>query len=283
MQKWLLIFNCQTLGLANCLRLYRPGLTIDSYDPSQVAANRATIVAQLDSYDRIIVEPQIRPRIDDMLPELAGVDVWAVPYVVFGGYQPDFCLLNANGKPSQKCHSALAYAAFQVGFDEAATVKLFHDRTYEALGYYERWDAEKVAITKRFTEFGFDIERLMVRWSRSGPFMYVPNHPKVACIADMARMLLTNAGLKPIDCGVLPHDNLANGPIFPVYPEIGARLGVKGSYWFNFGGYRMLDLEQFIAECFAEYRTASIELNKSFFPVVRKAIEYVRSRQAVTV
>ena len=60
---------------------------------------------------------------------------------------------------------------------------------------------------------------------------------------------------------IIPHDNLTHGPIFPVYPEIGARIGVHGSYLFKPGGeYRLITLEQYVAACFQVYRESPAEV-----------------------
>src|SRR3546814_6396142 len=73
-------------------------------------------------------------------------------------------------------------------------------------------------------------------WGRQGAFMHTVNHPAVNCIRDVAKALLAESGMRPIDSCVLPHDNLLNSAIFPVYPEIGEVYGVSGSYNFKING-----------------------------------------------
>lgn len=119
-----------------------------------------------------------------------------------------------------------------------------------------------------------------VRWSRSGPFMHSVNHPKITVQLDIARMLLSRTGLQIMESGIIPHDNLTNGPVFPLYPEIGARLGVAGSYNFKGGGsYRAKDLKQFVSESFTVYRSAGDEGpdNEAFFPILEKARHFMES------
>ena len=68
-------------------------------------------------------------------------------------------------------------------------------------------------------------------------------------------MASAKAGCDTIDFGVAPHDNLLNGPIFPIYPEIAESLSVPGSYAFKVpGDYRLIDLKQFIIGSFEAYR-----------------------------
>src|SRR3546814_11522528 len=77
--------------------------------------------------------------------------------------------------------------------------------------------------------------------------MHTVNHPAVNCIRDVAKALLAESGMRPIDSCVLPPDNLLNSAIFPVYPEIGDVYGVSGSYNFKINGEsRLLTIEQMI-------------------------------------
>ena len=93
------------------------------------------------------------------------------------------------------------------------------------------------------------------RARRSEARMYSINHPRIACVRDVARCVLARAGIQAVYDDALPQDNLANGPIFPVYPEIGARLGVQGSLLFKLGGaYRFLRLADYVEASFRLYR-----------------------------
>jgi len=62
--------------------------------------------------------------------------------------------------------------------------------------------------------------------------MHTINHPVIEVMFDMARALLTHLD-QPIYADVAPPpDNLAS-VVWPIYPEIGERLGVAGSYLFK--------------------------------------------------
>jgi hypothetical protein len=59
---------------------------------------------------------------------------------------------------------------------------------------------------------------------------------------------------------------IARSEIFPVYPEIAARLGVHGGYLFKRGNYHVsngvgefLTLPQFLAESYAAYKRSRPE------------------------
>jgi hypothetical protein len=256
---WLLLFNCQGMGLANSLNLLCSTIHVEHYDPAGFTRNRAEVTARLAEFERILVAPQVERSLG---LELDGLDtVWRVPTITFDAYHPDICYLLQSGKslkgPMGDYHSLVAYAAFSNGLDESRTVALFNERMYAALGYFERWDAARERLLTLFQSHGFDIASRYPHWSRNGAFMYSFNHVRIHCLRDVATSILERAGLPVEATDLLPHDNLANGPIFPIYPEIAARLGTPGNYLFKPGGrYELIGLEQFVAASFALYRAA---------------------------
>lgn len=255
---WLLLYNCQGIGLANCLNMLCDGIEVEFHDPAGFTRNRDAIVARLPEFDRILVAPQLEKNYGI---DFSGFDtVWRIPTITFDAYHPDICYLVNAGKslkgPLGDYHSLIAYAAFRKGLDEAQALSLFSGRVYDALGYFDRWDAARARLLDLFRNHGFEIAAQYANWSRNGAFMYSFNHVRIHCLRDVALQILARAGLQVQDSGLLPHDNLANGPIYPIYPEIGSRVGAAGNYRFKLGGkYQCIGLEKFIATSFELYRT----------------------------
>jgi hypothetical protein len=281
-KRWLLLFNCQAIGLGNCLNLLAQQTRVDVYDPVTFEEERPALLARLGDYVELVVRtnaPELRA-----FPKHVRRAIRQVPSLLFHGYHPDFCYLAESGPlsggPLGHYHSAIAYAAFHCGLDEGQARELFRGEVYEQLGYYDAWGVERDRIVAHFDMWGFDIRQSFVDWTRDGPFMYTTNHPRIAVLRDIARMLLEHTGEPATKTALLPHDNLANGPCLPVYPEIGARIGLQGDYVFKSGGtYRTFGLEEFIAGCFAVYR-AHPELRAnyaSYGEKIQRAIEYVSS------
>ena len=82
--------------------------------------------------------------------------------------------------------------------------------------------------------------------------MHSVNHPSIAVLHDLGRALLAQQGLAAVESHLLPHDNLLNGPVWPVYGEIAETLGVPGSYQFKLGAqWRCIGLEAFVASGYA--------------------------------
>jgi hypothetical protein len=283
-RQWLVIFNCQAQGLANCLTLLNNEITVDHYDPATFTANRAEVLQLAKNCDRVIVAPELEVILDfDLGP---GENVWRIPPLYFTGYHPDSCNLADTGPlstgPLGHYHSALAYAAYRSGFTESQAVQLFGSEAYESLGYFDHWTAAAEQLLFTYDRFGMNLSEIFVKWSRSGPFMHTINHPKIHCLRDLAKALLVRAGCKVFDTDIVPYDNLINGPIYPVYTELGTRLGVRGSYGFKSGDtFRLKTLEQFVAACFHVYRgapetRASMEI---FLPRLDQAVSFVKGRK----
>jgi hypothetical protein len=279
--RWLLVFNCQAIGLGNCLNLLSDKVSVEAFDPASFKQHEAAILSRLPSYEKVLVlaaQPGTRMIEPDRHP-----DVWQVPGMVFHGYHPDLCYLAdsgplADGLLQSAYHSAIAYAAWRNGLDVQQALRLYRNDIYEKLGYFDVWDSERDRLLKFFTAYGFDMSQAFVEWSRSGAFMYSCNHPKIHCLRDLAAAILERAGHVPLKTGAMPHDNLANGPYFPVYPEIGARLGVKGDHGFKpAGSYELVGLEGYVSASFALYE-ANRDARPSYAPyfeMIERAIQVV--------
>jgi hypothetical protein len=282
-QAWLLLYNCQVMGLGNSLNLLSDDIDVEYYDPGGFRKQASSIRGRLRDYDRILVAPQLERELGE---EWVGhAKVWRIPTISFNAYHPDICYLLESGSavkgPLGDYHSLIAYAAFECGLSETSTLTLYRESMYDSLGYFQRWDHARSTLIENFTRNGMDIAAKFVDWSRTGPFMYSFNHPRVHCVRDVAEAILTRAGLDSIYRDALPHDNLANGPIFPVYPEIAARLGVEGSHLFKLSGkYQFIRLEEFISESFHIYRgNPRIGIRPEFARMLDKAMDSIKAMQ----
>lgn len=93
--------------------------------------------------------------------------------------------------------------------------------------------------------------------------MYTTNHPKGWFLWALAQELAVKAGL-PMNIGPIKHpavDILIVGPMWPVYPDIGANIGIEGNYLFkknglpnpSIGDTPFLTLREFVEGSFAQY------------------------------
>jgi len=248
----LVISNCQTTGLANCLEI-SGNTRVDRYAHLDFAARRDEIVAQLPKYRLVLMAPFLISELD------AGVrrgNVIPVPLFNFDGYHPDHCNMNATGGPLNGHFSILSFAAYQLGMPLARVVDCFNVDIYQAMGYMDHWGISRKNFLQSYASTGFDLSQDLVNWSRHGPATYIPAHPKIQCLMDLAKKVLQKAGFTTTGSELLPPDNLAKGVVFPVYPEIGSRIGVKGAYQFKPANtFTSLPLDHFLAESYRFFKS----------------------------
>lgn len=255
-ESWLLLFNCQVLGLGNSLNLLSDEIRVEHYDPAAFRKNADDVLQRWDAFERVLVAPKLEPLLP---PELRSAEkVWSVPTIRFDAYHPDICYLANQGEPFKgpmgDYHSTIAYAAFRHGLPLDAALRLYNERIYSQLGYFDRWDVARRRLLEQFDAAGLDLRPHFAGWSRTGAFMYSFNHAHVRCLHDVAKAVLHRAGKTIAFEHLTPHDNLLNGPVFPIYPEIASRLGVQGNYLFKLGGqYRFIRLEEFVSQSYERY------------------------------
>lgn len=274
---WLVIFNCQAMGLANCLNLLSDQIRVEYLDPTMVSESRDVILARLDNYERVIIAPTVETSCGIEFGH--HVNVCRIPAFHFSGYHPDLCHLTELGGPLRGEHSIIAVAAFLCGLDDRQAFSLYRADIYAAMGYLEQWDSARAFLLNRYADAGLDISQFFIEWSRSGPFTCSPDHPKIQCLRDIAKAVLAQAGMEIMVTGLSPHDNTLNAAIYPVYPEIGSSLGVRGSYLFKLPlRYHMIGLEEFIQASFEFYRDCMAPaVTAPYQPLLARAIAVINA------
>ncbi|WP_159086401.1 WcbI family polysaccharide biosynthesis putative acetyltransferase [Burkholderia mayonis] len=256
-EKWLVISNCQTVGVMQSLSMICPHVKVDACDYWGFQANSDFWRQQVATYDQIIVNPEIQQL--GIVDFSALPNVTLLPAIQFRAYHPDLQNVFHDGKsvktPLDDYHSTIIFAAYKLGCTAAQTKTFFNEKTYEALRYFALWDIERTFLLDRYAEHGLDLAPELSKWVRGGSFMHSMNHPKAHALYDVALKVATKvAGDRVIDSGIVPHDTLVQGPVYPVFPELAERFGAgRGNYLFKGMNYTLLTLEEFIEGSFAAY------------------------------
>lgn len=256
MERWLLISNCNTYGLARSLQLLSNSFDLDCVDVWQFKRKLQEYADKIPVYDRIIINPEV---------ELVEYDFSAItnlnriPNLEFDAYHPDFCFAGAEGsrlyEPLAASQSMIALASFQAGLSVERTLALYCGDIYQRCGFFARWEPARDRLISSFAAVGIDITSAFRRWSRGEIFMHSLGHPKSRPIFDIARAFLKSQGIQINKTDILPFDTIVDGVCLPVYPEIGERFGVKGSYFFKLPGeYKLISLQTFVERSFEVYR-----------------------------
>ena len=257
MERWIVISNCQTFGLANSLQVQADDIEVVGVDTYLFNSDPDRYNEELSQSSLLICANGVEsymPRADFTRAAARRV----VPTISIRAYHPDLVYLSHNDKlvdgPSSDYHSAIVFAAFTKGMTVHDTQLLFNGKFYERCGYFDLWLHERDRQIQDFKEYGLDISIPIRRWGRNQAFMYSINHPRIVCLYDIATEILRLTGRSPKIGDLIPSDNLAIGAYFPVYPEIAENLGVKGNYRFKpIGTYRSIGLSEYISNCFSVY------------------------------
>lgn len=280
MERWLVMSNCQTVGLANCLQAQASDITVLPLDPGAFNKQRWRSNARMHSFDRLLVYPAIQQEVPKAKIDRIDRHV-ELPIITFRGYHPDLIYLHNCGRPLSgpisHYHSAIAFACYLQGIGAADATTYFNGQFYERCGYFDIWSGERDRLLAEFSAAGLNIRPYFRDWGRRNAFMYSYNHPRIQPLYDMASALLESQGLPPRRSDLIPHDNLANSAIFPVYPEIGEAVGVHGQYEFRSAGtYRSVGLQEYVDQCFSLYATLRMSDVEPFHEF-QKQVQHIRT------
>lgn len=267
------LFHCQHQNVANALRCLVPDAEVASFELVTLNTPQAheEAAASLRHSDLLVTTldgPTDGPWVSDALRPSVG-QLISLPLIVFTGFHPDVLYVklpdgsNLDG-PTHAYHSRIVIAAFLGSLGRDETIDLFNRLTYHKLGYFEEYDRAVTYLVTRFGAAGVDVAPYLARWRSRGCFMHNVNHPKPYVTNDLALMVCQLAGI-PLDDDDPPNlemvpDSLEYLAQFPVYPEIAERLGLRGHLYFKPthdrvpSGFRLLNLEDYVAECFSLYQ-----------------------------
>src|SRR3954452_2250705 len=226
--------HCQISSLAWCMQAMLP-------DADVVSVSHREPSPHLDESDFVFVLSDVVNLMDDAI-HWAGVDrsrIKWIPAFAYYGFHPDL-VYAANGdgwlkSPLDDYNSVLVIYGWLNGLSVRETVRLFCDAVYERLGYYSYIEPSDRHLIETGERCRIDMAPLLQEWRKRGCFAHSINHPKLFAASGIARAALARHGFdiavdRPED---YLQDPLTYWGIWPVYPEIAARLGVEGSYGFK--------------------------------------------------
>jgi len=269
--KILVVSSCATPALINGLQLLCPGLDVRGYYIRQANKEPDKFRADMAESDRLVFLPDVKGQLG---PDAAADPrIVTVPTFHFCGYHPDTCYIeNPAGQQLHSSYSpyqsAICFGAHQAGLSVEDTLALYRGDVYEAMDYHGEWDRQKALFLKSFRNHGMDLSDAFLSWVRGGCFMYTFNHPKAHCLLGLAAEVARRLGETPLPFSTPPQDALADGPVFPCYPEIAEACGTHGDYLFKCGGRNeVLTLPQFVRLSFEYYDkqpAGSMRMTKAF-------------------
>lgn len=179
---------------------------------------------------------------------------------LFESYHPDICYVkDASGNLVRTkmgdYNSIIVISAFLTGLSVDEVCELFSGELFQRFGFYDLWNQDIKRLQTK--------NSLKINWaymlrdeSRRGCFMFTFNHPNSSTLFEISKQILNKLNIEyhALSCNVVP-SYLANGPVWPVYPDIAERFTMKGNYLFKpADSWTVFDLKTFIETSYEEYR-----------------------------
>ncbi len=212
---------------------------------------------------------------DQIRMTFPGREILRINDLSFTGYHPDLLSVGPAGAgfdgPLGEHHSRIAMYAFAEGLSCDATVAMYNDAVYRALGYYGDWRRS----TRRMIDSDADVDlpfgAQFTSMLKDQLGLYTSSQPTPRIFAAWARAIVNGLAARGLvmprewdpDESSLPH-LLTESATFPVYPEIVAhhRLPFAGSYVFKADGYSansFLSLADFVEGEFEAFERVGAE------------------------
>lgn len=244
----------------------------------QLGATAAALAALLPD-DEIDPVPWAGFEPEDLPDRLAGADAWVsclprarseelvaqqgrplplvtVPVLSFFGYHPDAIHVDHpdGGEVASAVGpycSAIVTWGWRHGLGPDQVVARFTPEVLAGLGYTTGWDQRLVRLRTVLGRSDVDFARWYLPLVRGGCFMLTDNHPRVAALVGVARLVAEQLGADPARLAVpwedvIPDGLLATGAVWPVYPPVAESLGLVGSYVWRTPAGELVELEEFV-------------------------------------
>ncbi|MFM8333447.1 MAG: WcbI family polysaccharide biosynthesis putative acetyltransferase, partial [Candidatus Methylumidiphilus sp.] len=226
--KILLLGNCQAAGLAKLMQMMADGvaasaLELTAQNMARLRGGDLAPAALAAAHDLILLHPNAETA--RLFAACGGVraKVRQIPSVSFSAFHPDLVYVSRRTGghavgPLGEYQSSIAFYGWRHGLDVAQTLDLFAEDVFARLGFFDHWQSSVDFLERMATATGVPLSDFLERWSSHGCWMHSVNHPKLFVLADVARAVLAQEGIAALP-GVedLLHDDLADGPVWPVY------------------------------------------------------------------
>lgn len=274
MARIMVIGNCQAEAVAEAMRFHRPDAFVKhllSWELSRWYDGVEAFQTDLRSFDAIFCQDvDLAPFVDNQVAGLKALFPATVefPIIVFPAYHPDLIYIALRhptaqffSSPIGPYNSALALLGYKCDLTAYQTRRLFQDAVYDKLGYYDLWTSSHEALLKSGRASGLRLDDAFAVWARSGCFMHSINHAKIGPLNDISTMLLRKVFQQTTFDDATPFlvDPASKDAVWPIYPEIAERFGLRGSYTFRCpdyiaqSGQKYFPLDQYIVESFKSF------------------------------
>ncbi|WP_411033852.1 GSCFA domain-containing protein [Shinella sp. BYT-45] len=299
-EKLLFVGNCQKTLIARMAEILALDADVQVVHSSHIIKFGAKEYRSLlDDADVVFTQPLIGEKFEffqDSDVSASHRKVIKFPSLSFNGYHPD-CVYLGSGKyksPIGDYHSSIAALAFNFKYSTDDAIRLYCNEVYEGIGYYSLFESEVARLSNSLKRFGIEISRDIGELMASSRMMHTINHPTAQLLSLFTTALLKKAGVpcRDTDADHYVVDTFPESTVFPVFPEVAARLGLRGGYVFKAdlkaasNGRQFYELTDFVEGSMAKYAGMGEEVlaNPRFTPkyveMAKNIFERVLEKQA---
>jgi GSCFA family/Polysaccharide biosynthesis enzyme WcbI len=259
--KIVVIANCQGEGLVSCLKAMNSNVVADFCIVTEIQNGTRSILELLNTYDFVFAQKFIA----DSVPLDLTHKVFYFPSIAFSAFHPDITYLRGKKRGGTvetveslmvSYHSAIAVFGYLHKLSVDQILGFYNPFVFAQLGYIDALDESRKLLLEEGVNTDTPLNELLSSWSQRGCFMYSFNHPELKVIADIAISLMKKAKITIVNHNVSQFlsDPLKAMPVWPIYPEIAARYGMKGDYAFKrHDPHGVIDLRIFVESSYANY------------------------------
>lgn len=277
--------NCMTGGLTSALTMLLPSFQFVPIP--YVGVDQNVLREQLSASDKWLVSgpEEIQTAAMD---HISNSRLQRIPFpdLHFNAFHPDqvYAWMRDGSlveSATGPYNSAIALWAWQHGLNAQQTVSLFTPEVFGALGYHDRWQVSIDRLRHDFVPFPhLDYRDFIIPLQRAGNFMHTVNHPKVAAIAQMARLLAKQID-STVDTESIPIENMMVDGLFmasvswSVYPSVANALGIKGAFMWKLEDHSVIGLEEFVQRSFAKYdvqQPRDVDCHELLWPIYNEVL-----------
>lgn len=185
--------------------------------------------------------------------------------IEFDCFHPDLTYAKHNNTgelTTFHANSRIAIWAYNNNIDIKVASKLFCKETYKELGYFDYFTYSQNALKKNILDCGFtesDFFEFYLSIKREGVFMHTINHPTSSVVVALAKLYAKkiDAKLSFSNRNIKIQDTLL-GDVWPIYPEIGEEIGIRGCYFWRICGISIDGISNYLEFSFDSYSKQGI-------------------------